>query len=293
MSYDGKRVVLVNDGELHLGTRADDGTYSTANLHERWAAENADADPLPEALTSTGGASITESGSKWTIVYSGAKSTGYNVYKLTESALDKLVLSTVNTDTTTEERAGEPEISADASTVVFQSSLTTRGRITGRGLGLPRRRLAPLVTPRAVTATMTRTTRRTICSRRSSSTGATRPSSTSPAVAACRSPASHRPRATGGGRRDPERRQDDRRADAVGERRRALRHLHDELDAATRSARTRTRSRPRQRSCSCSTRCSASRRASARRRSDVSGQHTCCPTASSRRASPSATSTIG
>ena len=121
MSYDGKRVVLVNDGELHLGTRADDGTYSTANLHERWAAENADADPLPEALTSTGGASITESGSKWTIVYSGAKSTGYNVYKLTESAQDKLVLSTVNTDTTTEERAGEPEISADASTVVFQS----------------------------------------------------------------------------------------------------------------------------------------------------------------------------
>ena len=37
MSYDGK-IVLVNDGELHPGTRADDGTYSTANLHERWAA---------------------------------------------------------------------------------------------------------------------------------------------------------------------------------------------------------------------------------------------------------------
>ena len=83
--------------------------------------EPADADPLPEALTSTGGASITESDSKWTIVYSGAKSTGYNVYKLTESAQNKLVLNTVNTDTTTEERAEQPEISADASTVVFQS----------------------------------------------------------------------------------------------------------------------------------------------------------------------------
>ena len=121
----------------------DDGTYSTANSSRTVGGGECRRRPAARSPTTNGGASITESDSKWTIVYSGAKSTGYNVYKLTESAQNKLVLNTVNTDTTTEERAEQPEISADASTVVFQSKFDDT-RPDHRGdLGLPRRRLAP------------------------------------------------------------------------------------------------------------------------------------------------------